>query len=465
MATAPGTPAHAPRARDVDGRGRRAAWGLVAGLGLVAVAAVVPALTGVDVAAGSAAPLLGDWMLRYGPSSLVAATLVVAAGVPALRARAGRLRWGGALALSWVFAVTWMVALALVDGVPGLGRVLDSGTEYLQSARQVDDVGTFLRTYVERVPFDRPDHLAVHLAGHPPGAVLGFVALVRLGLGSWLASGLVVVAVGASVPAAVAVTLDRLGARPAARAALPFLVLGPSAVLMAVSADALFAATAAWGAAALAGALRAGGGLQRWALAVLAGLLLGWCLMESYGLVLLALLALAVLVVGPGPARRRVAVGTAAAGVALAVVLAFAALGFAWWEAYPVLRERYWVGIASHRPAWYWVVGNLAALLVCAGPGLAAGLGAGLPRLVAAAATSRGRLVDPVGSLVLAGVAMVAVADLSLMSKAEVERIWLPFVPWLLLSLPWLPVRWHRWALVGQGVAALLLQHLVRTVW
>ena len=51
------------------------------------------------------------------------------------------------------------------------------------------------------------------------------------------------------------------------------------------------------------------------------------------------------------------------------------------------------------------------------------------------------------------------------MSKAEVERIWLPFVPWLLLGVLWLPPRWRRWALVGQGVLALLLQHLVRTVW
>ena len=58
-----------------------------------------------------------------------------------------------------------------------------------------------------------------------------------------------------------------------------------------------------------------------------------------------------------------------------------------------------------------------------------------------------------------------AVADLSLMSKAEVERIWLPFVPWLMLSVVWLPARWVHRALVAQGVAGLLLAHLVRTVW
>ena len=64
-----------------------------------------------------------------------------------------------------------------------------------------------------------------------------------------------------------------------------------------------------------------------------------------------------------------------------------------------------------------------------------------------------------------AGLTMVAVADLSLMSKAEVERIWLPFLPWLLLSVVWLPERWRRWGLLAQGVAALVLQHVIRTVW
>jgi hypothetical protein len=70
-----------------------------------------------------------------------------------------------------------------------------------------------------------------------------------------------------------------------------------------------------------------------------------------------------------------------------------------------------------------------------------------------------------VGALVVAGAAMVLVADLSQMSRAEVERIWLPFVPWLLLSVAWLPPRWQRWGLLAQGVTALLVQHLVHTPW
>ena len=67
--------------------------------------------------------------------------------------------------------------------------------------------------------------------------------------------------------------------------------------------------------------------------------------------------------------------------------------------------------------------------------------------------------------LVVAAGAAVLTADLSRMSKAEVERIWLPFVPWLLLSTALLPERWRRPGLVMQLVAALVLQHLLFTSW
>ena len=69
--------------------------------------------------------------------------------------------------------------------------------------------------------------------------------------------------------------------------------------------------------------------------------------------------------------------------------------GFAWWEAYPVLRDRYWDGIAADRPVAYWMWGNLAALLVCAGPlsapVLAVARGASSDRVVAAARRRGGR--------------------------------------------------------------------------
>ena len=60
---------------------------------------------------------------------------------------------------------------------------------------------------------------------------------------------------------------------------------------------------------------------------------------------------------------------------------------------------------------------------------------------------------------------MVALADASGMSKAEVERIWLPFIPWLTISLALLPDGWRRWGLGLQVVAALVVQHLLYTAW
>jgi methylthioxylose transferase len=62
-------------------------------------------------------------------------------------------------------------------------------------------------------------------------------------------------------------------------------------------------------------------------------------------------------------------------------------------------------------------------------------------------------------------VAIVVIANLSQMSRAEVERIWLPFVPWLLISCALLPERWRRWGLAGQVITALVVQHLLWTDW
>jgi len=67
--------------------------------------------------------------------------------------------------------------------------------------------------------------------------------------------------------------------------------------------------------------------------------------------------------------------------------------------------------------------------------------------------------------LVGAAALAIVVADASRMSKAEVERIWLPFVPWLLLSTACLPGRWRRPMLGVQVVVVLLVQHLVLTNW
>lgn len=429
------------------------------GLGVAALVLLasflVPILTGWDVNARSdrfgVPPTHGFWEAKVGPGTLPA-LLIAAIGVWRAEAWARTWSWRRLLVVAYAASLAWLLALALVDGPSGLTRVMTNDHEYLLTAREVTDVPALLAGYVDRIPYSHPDNWPTHVAGHPPGALLFFVGLVAVGLGGDLAAALVVCVVAASIPVAVLLTARSLGAEDLGRLAAPFLVLSPTAVFLAVSADAVFTALAAWGLAALAAAATAAsrGSMVGWS--VLAGLLLGWCVMSSYGLPLLGVIALAVLWL----ARSWWPLPIAAAS-ALVVALGFAALGFAWWEAYPVLVDRYWDGIASSRPAAYWMWGNLGALLVSAGPLLGAG--------VAVAARRHSGSARVVAVLALAGVAAVMIADLSRMSKAEVERIWLPFMPWMTLSLALLPGGWRRWGLALQVATALVVQHLLYTSW
>ena len=69
--------------------------------------------------------------------------------------------------------------------------------------------------------------------------------------------------------------------------------------------------------------------------------------------------------------------------------------------------------------------------------------------------------------LVLTGAALLAVgfADASGLSKAEVERIWLPFTVWLVCANGLLPSASRRWWLAAQAVTALAVNHLLLTNW
>lgn len=458
---------------------RVAAWGVTLAVLLVAAAIAIPAATGWNVRVKSFPPLHAEWMPRLGPGTPLAVLLGVAGAIWGPRLAAS-LRWGRLLAASFAAAALWMFALATVDGLDGIGTILDHPYEYLGTAREVDDIGATLREYVSRIPYAHEDNWPVHIAGHPPGALLFFVLLVRVGLGSGLAAGTVVMLLGATTVVAVLITMKALavsdlavrdpGADDLARRAAPLLVFTPAAIWIAVSGDGLFMAVAAWGICTLALATRSRGGARvLWS--VIAGLLLGYCVMMSYGLPLLGVLAIAVLVVG----RSWVPLSIAAAA-ALAVVLVFAANGFAWWEAFPVLQQRYWDGVASRRPPGYWLWGNLAAFAVSAGPAIGASFAA-VAVGIAGAIGSRRRddtpdrpsiLRDPrAGVLILcaAGWLMVLLADFSNMSRAEVERIWLPFVPWTTVGLALFGPTVRRALLIGQIGFAIVVQSLLQTGW
>ena len=198
-------------------------------------------------------------------------------------------------------------------------------------------------------------------------------------------------------------------------------MLLPGAVWVGVSADGMFAAVLAWGVALLAvGA--AGRGVRADAAALGGGVLLGCTLYLSYGLVLGLLLPAAVL----AATRRWRAAVFAAVGAAV-VVVAFTAGGFWWFTGFDRVRVIYAASIAASRPYSYFVWANLAALSFAVGPAVYAGI----RRAVAAPRP----LPTAAALLVLAALAAVVVADLTGLSKAEVERIWLPFAVWLVVAV------------------------------
>ncbi len=439
-------------------RAHRLTWiGIAVAAALVAASVLIPLWTGWDVVVKGGPPLHGFWDPRFGPGSAPAIAIAVLALVGAAPL-AMRLRWGWLLLAALVTGAAWLAMLALVDGFDGIAAVLDADIEYLPTAREVTDLGATLEEFIERIPRSHPDNWPVHIAGHPAGALVVFVGLVRIGLGSGAAAGWIVLGLAATIPLAVMLTMRRFGAEVAARRAAPFLVLGPSAIWMGVSGDALFAAVTAWGLCLLAYATRAASHAATAAWAIGAGLLLGYGVLLSYGLVLMGVLAVAVLVIGRDWRPLPWAVAAA-----LVPVLIFAAAGFAWWEAYPVLVDRYWDGIASRRPASFWIWGDLAALACSAG--LVAGASVALVAARVREWRSWSRPVEVAVVLTLAAAATLLIADLSQMSKAEVERIWLPFVPWLLVGTALLPRAWVRPALAIQLALAITLQHLYFFQW
>jgi methylthioxylose transferase len=429
-----------------------------------------------------APPLFAEWLPHVGIGTPLAVLVAVAV-----------IAWRPPLRLAYPLAVAWTFSLALIDGWQrGIADRLTSRDEYLHEVPGVTDIAAMLRSFSGRILDFQPDSWTTHVAGHPPGALLLFVWLDRLGLGGGAWGGVAVVLIGSltafavpwtirslahvdlavtprlprwlapaaapgsprSGPGAMSIhSLDRRGTAPwlfrslgrpstdyaeLASAAIPFSILLPGAVWVGVSADGLFAGVTA---------LAVGLLVQRhWIAWVGGGLLLGYSLFLSYGLLLFGLVALAAVVV-----TRRWAALIVAVVAALAVVVAFAAAGFWWFDGYHLVVERYYQGIGALRPYSYWVWADLAALVLAAGPAVVAGL----------------RRLPGSPLLLITGAAVLAIllADVTGLSKAEVERIWLPFTVWLAPAAALLPAPTRRWWLAAQALTALAVNHLVLTNW
>lgn len=386
---------------------------LLAWTGLVVVASLVgvrwrtdwkvkaPPLTGaVDWPVFPLVPvalLFGLWLARRLPGWCAAAS------------------WRRMLLVVALVSVAWGGALALVRGPSGLDRGLATPHEYPAVVDDVDrlGVGPFVETFTD------PEVLAgypVHVEGHPVGAALLFVGLDRIGLGGSAGAAAFLVLVGAAIAPLVLVAVREVAGGSRARQAAPFLAIGPMAIWTVTSADALFAAV---GAAAVVLVVLASGRSSTWGrlgLGVAGGVAFGVGAQLSYGLVPLVLVPAVVAV-----ARRRWDVLGAACAGGLLVLGGVGLAGFWWFDGLAATHDRYWAGIGARRPfAYFAPLGNPAALAICVGP---------------AAVVAVARLRDRRLWLLVGGaLAAVVVADLSGLSKAEVERIWLPFAPWLLVA-------------------------------
>lgn len=401
----------------------------------------------------SAAPLFGNWLPHIGPGSVVAVLLAIAvvAWGPAL---AARLAWRTALSLSYVAAVGWTFSLALVDGWErGFATRLTTRTEYLTEVPGVTDIGAMIGEFTGRIPITSPGEWAAHVGGHPPGALLVFVWLDRIGLGGGAAASTVCVLVGCLIAVTVPVAVRVLAGETAARAVLPFAVLFPGAVWIGASADGLFAGVASVGLALLVLACTVARTTHRIGLALAAGLVLGFSIFLSYGLVLMGPLAIGVVLY-----RRAWGVLAAALAGALVVTAVFTLAGFWWLNGYHVVLERYYQDVGAARWYSYWVWANLAAFTLAIGPAVVAGL-----RQCGYSAVRR--YAEPALVLVAGALAAILIADISGLSKAETERIWLPFAVWLLPAVALLPRSHYRGWLAAQAVTALAVNHLVLTAW
>lgn len=459
-----------PATHSVDGMriGRREAVALTAGVTLLVAAFVVPHLNlGIVTpminstperlrAFADTAPIFGWWDAHVGwgtvPALLIAAA-VVWWGPTVARA----LRWRSLVGLTWATSFLWAFSLAMIDGWErGFAGRLAARHEYLRQVPTVTDIPEAVRTFSSRILDFQPDSWITHVSGHPPGALLTFVWLDRIGLGGGAWAGLLCVLVGSSAAAAIIIAIRAVADEATARRAAPFVAVAPTAIWIAVSADGYFAGVAAWGIALLALAVH---GSTRWSIptAAGAGLLLGWGIFLNYGLGLMAVPAVAVLLTAAG--WRAALRGLLPAVIAaLAVVAVFYSAGFWWFDGYLLVQERYWQGIANDRPFQYWVWANLASTVCAIGLGSVAGLG----RVFDIKAL---RARSGVHVLLTGAFLSIVLADLSMLSKAETERIWLPFTVWLTAAAALLPPRSHRWWLALNVIGALALNHLILTNW
>lgn len=389
---------------------------------------------------------MGPIRLRVSVATVgcIVAAIVLVQWAPRL---ASRLEWRPLLWASMAATSVWATLLALVDGPNGglASRLTRSDTYLYDINRFTGGVRGLLHGYVDRV-LTSDGQWATHTSGHPPGPLLTFWAMDRTGLGGGGFAAAFCILTGASAVAAAMVTVRALVSESAARRAAPFLATAPYVLWIAAAPDAYFMGVTTWGVAllALAGRRRDVAGDV---MSLGGGLLLGWACYLSYGLVLIA--PVAVVVVLAQRRIRPIIVGLVGVGIVVALMTAG---GFWWLDGVHRTGLRIRAGAAGTRPYEYFFFADLAALAIAIGPATVSAL----TRL--SRRTGLGILCAASGIGILA-------ADFSGFFKGEVERIWLPFMPWLIIATALLPRR-HRpaWLALQMGFA-IVAQSAVVSLW
>lgn len=339
------------------------------------------------------------------------------------------------------FGLTLVLRLALGAGREGIGawtevfdleRSFEAKNEYLPALRALVHGPHFLLDhFAELVPA-----LPVHAAGHPPGLLL---TLDALGISTPAGmAALCILGGAAAAPLTFATGRHVIGEGPARMAAL-LAAFSPVMLLFgATSADALFASI---------------GLLAAWPLAARRRLLgpAALAAVSFFSWALLAIGAWAALLALRRDGMRAAAALAAACAAALGTFYALLWLvgGFDPVGTFEATERVYRLGVASIRPYAYWLFGSPAAFLFVLG----------LPLTYLAL---RGAHSDA-GLAILAVLLVAAVAGFT---KAETERIWLPFAPLLCLAAATaLPLGLLRPVLGGLAAQALLTELLWDTVW
>jgi hypothetical protein len=421
---------------------------------LLGVAVVAAAWTAVGMLVERSGRVLGTatppFVMGWAPRADVLWALVAAAAL-------GGLVAGGPALLrlprnAYIIAVTAaalgcaLAVNAARTGTQGWDAIFDTGPRGSFEAKNEYLPGLPALSYGSRFFLDRFAELApavpVNVAGHPPGLLL-FAHLTTLTTPARLAA-LCIGAAAACAPLTYALGRglgqDERTARTAgllASAAPGLLLFGTT------SADAVYAALGVTAAALLV--------RRSWRARGAGAVVLALAAFCSWAL--LAAGAFAALVAWQREGWRTAARLAVVSAIPFLVLNAWLAAAYGY-DPIGTLRATenvYRNSLAQIRPYWFWVLGSPIAWAVCAGLPLTGGWLAAVRRR------------DP-GALAL--VAVVAIASVLAFTKAETERIWLPFIPLACAAAATaIPPRRLRLVLLALAGQALLTQLLFETVW